>query len=81
VVEFLLKVSELTDVMNKVSLHLGSDLLEELELLNNQVEIKHESLFNVKANIRVEGMLNVVALVTLLDFFDPHIQSVQFLFN
>lgn len=75
-VELLLKVSELTNILNEVCLHLRSNLLIELKFFNYEVEVKHKGLFNVLADVSVERGLDVVALIALLNFLDPHVQSV-----
>lgn len=63
VVEGTLELLEDPRVLNEVGLHFGSDLLVEVELLNNQVEIVQESLLNVLPNVVVKGWLDVEWLV------------------
>lgn len=81
VVERLLELLENSRVLDKLSLHLGGDLLVENKLFNNQVEIVHEGLFNVLSDIVIESWLDVEWLVGLLDFLDPHIEGVKFVFD
>jgi len=52
-VERSLELLEDSGILDQISLHLWSNLLVELELLNNQVEIVKESLFNVLSDIIV----------------------------
>jgi len=81
VVEGSLEFLEDSGVLDKISLHLWCDLLVELELLDNQIEIVQEGLFNIFSDVVVQSWLNVEWLVGLLDLFDPHIQGVEFLFD
>lgn len=81
VVERLLELLENSRVLDKLSLHFGGDLLVENKLFNNQVEIVHEGLFNVLSDIVIESWLDVEWLVGLLDFLDPHIEGVKFVFD
>jgi hypothetical protein len=81
VVEGLLKVSEGPSALDQLGLHLGSDLLVELELFNHQVEVVKKSLLHVLSNVVVESWLNMIRLVRLLNFLDPHVERVQLLFN
>ena len=53
IVERSLELLEDSGILDQISLHLWSNLLVELELLNNQVEIVKESLFNVLSDIIV----------------------------
>ena len=52
-VERSLELLEDSGILDQISLHLWNNLLVELELLNNQVEIVKESLFNVLSDIIV----------------------------
>ena len=81
VVEGLLEVSEGPGALDEFSLHLGSDLLVELELLDDQVEIVQEGLLDVLSDVVVKGWLDVVWLVRLLDFLNPHVKGVKFLLD
>ena len=53
VIEGALKLLEYFRVLNEIGLHLRCDLLVEGKLLNDQVEVIKECLFNVLANIAV----------------------------
>jgi hypothetical protein len=81
VVERFLKLLEDSGVLDKLGLHFWGDLLVENELLNNQVEIVHEGLLNVLSDIVIESWLDVERLVGLLDFLDPHIKGIKFIFD
>ena len=81
VVEGLLEVSEGPSALDEFSLHLGSDLLVELELLDDQVEIVQEGLLDVLSDVVVKGWLDVVWLVRLLDFLNPHVKGVELLLD
>jgi hypothetical protein len=72
-VEGLFKISENSSVLDELSLHFWSDLLEEWELLNNKIEIIKESLFNVFSDIIIESWLNIEWLVRFIKLFDPHV--------
>ena len=80
-VERALEFFEDSSVLDQIGLHLRSDLLIELELLNDQVEIIKEGLLDILSDIVVESGLNVEWLVGLLNLLDPHIQRVKFLFD
>jgi hypothetical protein len=67
--------------LNQLSLHLGSEVLVELELFDDQVEVVHESLFDVFPDVVVESGLDMVWFVRLLNLLDPHIQRIQLLFD
>ena len=75
-VESLFEVLEDASVLDQVSLHLGSDLMVEVELFDDQVEIVQESLLDVLADVVVQGWLDVERSVRLLNFLDPHVQLV-----
>ena len=62
-VERSLEFFEHTCVLDQIGLHLGGNLLIELELINDEVEIIEESLFNIFSNIVVKSRLNVEWLV------------------
>ena len=76
-VKALFEILEHSCVLNKISLHLGRDLLVETELLNDQVEVIHESLLHVFSDIVVQNRLYVEGLVRFLNFLDPHVELVQ----
>ena len=80
-VEGLFEISENSGVLDELSLHFWSDLLEEWELLDNKIEIIKESLFNVFSNIIIESWLNMEWLVRLLNLLNPHVQRIKLLFN
>ena len=80
-IERSLKLLEDASVLNKISLHFGCDLLVKLELLNDEVEIVQECLFNILADIVVKCWLDVEWLVRLLNFLDPHIKRVKLLLD
>ena len=63
VIERSLELLENSCILNQVSLHLWGDLLVELKLLNDQVEIIEESLFNILSDVVVESGLDVEWLV------------------
>ena len=73
-VKGLFKISENSSVLDELSLHFWSDLLEEWELLNNKIEIIKESLFNIFSDIVIESWLNMEWLVRFFNLFDPHVQ-------
>ena len=81
VIEASFKFLEHSSVLDEIGLHLWSDLLVELELFDDQVEIIKESLFDILSNIVVKSWLNMERLVGLLNFLDPHVQRVKFLFD
>jgi hypothetical protein len=81
VVEGPFELLEDTGVLDEVSLHLGSDLLVEGELFDDQVEVKEESLLDVLSDVVVKGRLNMEWLVGLLNLLDPHVQRIQFFFD
>lgn len=62
-VERLLEFLEHSSILDKFSLHLWSDLLVESKLLDDQVEIVFESLFNILSDIVVESWLDMERLV------------------
>jgi hypothetical protein len=76
VVERLFEFLEHSSILNQVSLHLWRDLLIELEFFNDQVEIIHESLFDVLSDIVVESWLDVERLVGLFNLLDPHVKLI-----
>jgi len=80
-VKGLFEISENSSVLDELSLHFWSDLLEEWELLNNKIEIIKESLFNVFSDIIIESWLNMEWFVRFLNLFDPHVQRIKFFFN
>lgn len=80
-IEWAFKFLEHSRILNQVSLHLGCDLLIEVEFLNNKIEIVKESLLNIFPNIVVECWLDMERLVWLLNFLDPHVQWVELLLN
>ena len=53
----------------------------ELELLNDQVEIVQEGLFNVLSDVVVKCGLDMERLVRLLNFLDPHVERVKLLLD
>jgi hypothetical protein len=55
--------------------------LIELELLNNQVEIIEESLFDVLSDIVVQSWLNMEWLVRFFNLLNPHVKRVELFFN
>ena len=59
VVEGPLKLLEHPSVLNQVRLHLRSDLLVELELLDDQVKVVQEGLLDVFSDVVVQGWLDV----------------------
>ena len=59
VVEGPLKLLEHSSVLDQVRLHLWSDLLVELELLDDQVEVVQEGLLDVFSDVVVQGWLDV----------------------
>jgi len=63
VIKRSLELLEDPSVLDKVSLHLGSDLLIELELLDNEIEIIEEGLLNILSNIIIKCWLDVEWLV------------------
>ena len=81
VVEGALELLEDAGVLDEVSLHLGSDLLVEVEFLNDEVEIIQEGLLDILPDIVVECGLYVERLIWLLDFLNPHVQRVQLLLD
>ena len=60
-------------VLNQVGLHLWSNLLVELELLDNQVEIIQEGLLDVLSDVIIQSWLNMEWLVRLFNLLDPHV--------
>jgi len=80
-VEGSLELLEHSGILDEISLHLGGNLLVELELLDNQVEIIEEGLLNVLSDIVIEGGLNMERLVGFLNLLDPHVERIQLLFN
>jgi hypothetical protein len=81
VVEGLFEFLEHSGILNQVSLHLWRDLLIELEFFNDQVEIIHESLFDVLSDVVVKSWLDMEWLVGLFNLLDPHVELIQFLLN
>jgi hypothetical protein len=81
VVKRLLKVPESSGALDQFGLHLGGDLLVELEFFDHEVEVIQESLLDIFPNVIVQCRLNVVRFVGFLDFLDPHIQRVQLFFD
>ena len=63
VVEGALELLEDASVLDEVSLHLGSDLLVEVEFLDDQVEIIQEGLLDILPDIVVECGLYVERLI------------------
>lgn len=80
-VERSLELFKDSRILDKISLHLGGDLLIELELLNDQVEIIKESLFNVLSDIVIKRGLNMKRLVGLLNLLDPHVERIKLLLD
>jgi hypothetical protein len=76
VVERLLEVLEDARVLYQIRLHLGRDLMIEIELFDDQVEIVQEGLLDVLADVIVQRRLDVERSVRLLNLLDPHIQLV-----
>ena len=74
VTKAFLELLELRCLHDELSLHLGCDLLEELELLNYQVVIVEEGLVDIILNIIIQIRLNMKRLVRFLDLLDPHIE-------
>jgi len=74
VIEGSLEFFEDSGVLNQISLHLGCDLLVELELLDDQVEIVEEGLLDVLSDIVIQRWLNMERLVGLLNLLDPHVK-------
>lgn len=81
VIKRSLELFEHPGVLDEVSLHLGSDLLIELEFFNDKIEIIEEGLLNILSNIIVKRWLDVEWLVGLFNFLDPHVKGVKFFFN
>lgn len=54
VAECLFELSEGLGALNQLGLHLRSDLLVELELLNDKVEVEHEGILNVLSDFVVQ---------------------------
>ena len=81
VVEGALELLEDPGILDEVRLHLGRDLLVEVELLDDQVEIVQEGLLDVLPDVVVECGLDVERLVRLLDLLDPHVERVQLLLD
>jgi hypothetical protein len=73
-VEGLFEISENSGVLDELSLHFWSDLLEESELLDNKIEIIKESLFNVFSDIVIQSWLDMEWFVRFLNFLNPHIE-------
>ena len=73
-IERSLEFLEDSSVLDQVSLHLRSNLLIELELLNDQVEIVEEGLLDILSDIVVESWLDMEWLVRLFDFLNPHVK-------
>jgi hypothetical protein len=63
VTELSLKVPEESSALYQISLHLRSDLLVELEFLNNEIEIVIESLLDILSDIIVQSRIDVVRLI------------------
>jgi hypothetical protein len=80
-VESFFKFYELLGAEDEVGLHLGGDLLVELELFDDQVEVVHEGLLHVLPDVPIERGLDVVGFVGLLNLLDPHVERVQLLLN
>ena len=76
-----LKFFEYSGILNQIGLHLWSDLLVELEFFDDEVEVVAERLLNILSDIIIQRWLNMIWLVRLFDFFDPHVEGVQFLLN
>ena len=62
-IEILLKLLELISRQNQLCLHLGCDLLEELEFFNNKVVIIEESLIDILFDVVIEVRLNMERLI------------------
>lgn len=67
------KALKVLGLHDQFCLELGSDLVEERELLNHQVIIKSVSHINIHLDITVELWLDEEWLVALLDLLNPHI--------
>jgi len=75
-VEWLFEISENSSILDKLSLHFWSNLLEERELLNNKIEIIEESLFDIFSDIIVESWLNMEWFIWFFYLLNPHIERI-----
>ena len=71
-----LKGLENGGVLDQLWLHFGCDLMVKVEVFNQQVEVEFEGMFNIGPYARVYFWLNVVGLITLFYFLDPHVQTI-----
>ena len=67
--------------IHDLSLHLGRDLLIEVELLDDQVEIMQKGIMHILLDVGIEVGRDVVGLVRTLNLFDPDIQHTEFFIN
>ena len=81
VLKVILELLEVASFFDQGGLHLWGQLLEEGEVLNDKVKVVHESLLYIGSDIVVEGGLDVESPVRLLNFLDPHVKRIKFLFN
>lgn len=81
VVERLFELHEDSGVLDHISLHLRGELVVEWELFDHKVEIVQESLLNISPDVVVECWLDVVWLIRLFNFLDPHIKRVKLLLD
>jgi len=73
VIERFFKLLEHSGVLNDFSLHFWGNLLVECELLDYEVKVILEGLFDVLSDVAVKRWLNVQGFVGLLNLFDPHV--------
>jgi hypothetical protein len=79
VAELNLKVFE--DCVHDFSLHLGRDLLIEVEFFDYQVEVMKECILHILLYLAVKVRRDVVGLIRALNFLDPDVKHAQLFVN